>query len=138
MINTFECQKCGDRFEIPGHRDPTTVICAYCPVSDNNPAVPSEDTVTHNRLQVFLYLLMRDSVNTGAVERAMDVARKISGMNTPTFSSKHLADYANCLAEELLLGVPCGNCDGPRYGNGEEIHGDKAPDRQPALKKVRL
>jgi hypothetical protein len=136
-VNTFSCSVCGYKFEIPGHRDPTTVICAYCPVSDNNPAVPSEDTVTHNRLQVFLYLLMRDSVNTGAVEHAMDGVRTL-GNQMPRFTSQHLADYADCLAEELLLGVPCGNCDVPRYGNGEEIHGDKAPDRQPALKKVRL
>jgi hypothetical protein len=76
----------------------------------------------HDRVQTFLYLLMRNKLNTGAVESLMDDVRAINGKEV-NFTSKHLAAYADCLAEELLLGVAGGCCDKARFGNGKPVDG---------------
>jgi hypothetical protein len=78
----------------------------------------------HDRLQVFLYTLMRDELNTGAVEKVMDHVRATKGASEVRFTSKHLAAYADCLAEELLLGVAGGCCDKARFGNGKPVDGE--------------
>jgi hypothetical protein len=71
----------------------------------------------HDRVQTFLYVLMRDRLHTGAVEDLMDHVRQLKGRE-PKFTSQHLAEYADCLAEELLLDVAGGCCDEARMGDG--------------------
>jgi len=54
-------------------------------------------------LQCFLYLLMRDELSTGKVEKIMDRIRTLRTKNeTVQFSATRLAEYAAELAFELL------------------------------------
>ena len=52
------------------------------------------------RLQTFLYVLMRDSVVSGEVERIMIQVKKI-GKHRVVFSNKHLAAHAKSLVRRL-------------------------------------
>lgn len=56
-----------------------------------------------NRLQVFMYLLMRDVVVPGEVERLVRLAERTDG---PVFSNLHVALYAKQLADRLTVAAP--------------------------------
>lgn len=58
-----------------------------------------------NKLQAFLYLLMRDELPTGAVVK---VVNQVTAMppEEVTYTSEHLAAYAKQLAERLLSTPP--------------------------------
>ena len=50
-------------------------------------------------LEMFLYLLIRDSVTMGEIERIM---KQLHPNDIPEFSNKYLAEYAKNLAERIL------------------------------------
>jgi len=53
-------------------------------------------------LQCFLYLLMRDTVVPGEVERLVREAEKgTNHMGVPTYSNSYLSEYAHELSERL-------------------------------------
>ncbi len=54
------------------------------------------------KLKVFLYLLTRDHLNTGAIENILNIVRQLDTPNvTYSFSSKQVAALAQSWAEEL-------------------------------------
>ena len=65
-----------------------------------------------NKLQAFLYLLMRDELPTGAVVKVVNQVTAITECATSlppeevTYTSEHLAAYAKQLAERLLSTPP--------------------------------
>lgn len=56
--------------------------------------------MNHDPLTQFFYLLMRDELPTGKVERIMMDVRKSAGMDV-THSAPHLEAYAATLADEI-------------------------------------
>jgi hypothetical protein len=55
----------------------------------------------YKNLKSFLYMLMRDSFQTGEVVRIINEVEKTKGMEI-TFTSQHLANYAEELSERIL------------------------------------
>lgn len=54
------------------------------------------------KLEAFLYLLMRDYITSGKLEKILTEVENISKYNAPLYSSIHLGAYAKELATELL------------------------------------
>ena len=52
-----------------------------------------------NKLQIFLYLLMRDELPTGKVARLIQEVEKVS--EQPSFTNGHLAEMAREYEERL-------------------------------------
>jgi hypothetical protein len=80
--------------------------CAITPQTlrkwaDHLEAVQTPQEEKPERLVIFLYLLMRDSLVTGEVERLMSEANIDK---TPVFSATHLENYARELAARLSPG----------------------------------
>lgn len=57
--------------------------------------------MSENRLQAFLYLLMRDHLPTGEV---VNLINSVNDQDKITFTATEIADYANNLAGRLLKG----------------------------------
>ena len=59
--------------------------------------------MNENYLTPFLYLLIRDEVTSGVIERIMKDIEKIQDTGgNPIYSNKFLADYAKSIADRLL------------------------------------
>lgn len=56
----------------------------------------------NEKLVLFLYLLMRDELPTGKVERIMQQIRTLVLSNTVIYSSHQLESYARDLTNEIL------------------------------------
>lgn len=55
----------------------------------------------NEHLQAFLYILMRDEVTPGKVEKIMEDLRNIKG-RPANYDEPHLSAYAKALAGEIL------------------------------------
>jgi hypothetical protein len=65
--------------------------------------LPTRDEPAEAGLTSFLYILMRDEVTPGAVERlVVDHVEKAKGSKLVTYSNVHLAAYARELARRIL------------------------------------
>lgn len=57
----------------------------------------------HERLTLFLYLVLRDAVNFGALEKALEEVRKVDKIGKGVkYSEAHNANYAAFLASQIL------------------------------------
>lgn len=55
-----------------------------------------------DKLVTFLYVLMRDEVTLGTIERIMKEHVDLTGGNDVLYSNSHLEEYARLLADRLM------------------------------------